>query len=343
MITKREFGTMPDGKKITEYTLTNSSGNSVRVLDYGCTVRSICVFGTEVCLGYDTAKEYFANDAYLGAVIGRFANRIGGAKFTLNGKTYPLNHNDGENHLHGGAEGFDRRLWDAQVSGEKLVLSRLSPDMEEGYPGDLRVYVTFSLSEENALTIDYAAFCDEDTVFSPTSHIYFNLNGHDSGSAMGHLLKIDADAITPSDAHSIPDGSYLKVDGTPFDFRAAHAVSERIGEADEQLQFAAGYDQNFVLNNHGAVCQVAELTGEKSGITMQVLTDRPGLQLYSSNYLTRRAGKNGATYRERDAVCLETQGFPNATAIAHFPSPVLHAGERFTSKTVYRFLRGKTQ
>lgn len=339
MITKNTFGTTPDGRAITEYTITNGCGNSVSVLDYGATVRAIRVFGRDVCLGYDTAEEYAAHGGYLGAVIGRFANRIGGGRFVIDGRLYTLACNEGSNHLHGGEVGFDRQMWAARIDGDALTLSLLSADGDEGYPGNLHAFVTYTFGDDNALRITYAAFSDEDTIFSPTSHIYFNLNGHASGSAMGHTLRIGADEFTPTDAHQIPTGERRAVEGTPFDFRKACAVGARIDEDDEQLRIGGGYDHNFVLR--AGADAAAELTGEGSGIGMEVQTDRPGLQLYTANFLTPRAGKGGAQYAERGAVCLETQGFPNAPAIATFPSPILRAGERFASTTVYRFYRGE--
>ncbi len=342
MITKAVFGTLPDGRDVTEYTLTNSHGASVSALDYGGIVRNIIVSDREgkpvdVCLGYDTLEEYLRDDAHLGALIGRFGNRICKGRFVLNGRTYSLAVNDPPNHLHGGVHGFDRQLWEGEARDNRLILRRVSPDGEEGYPGTLRVAVTYTLTEENALMIDYEAVSEGDTVFNPTSHIYFNLNGHDRGTVLGHRLRMDSEAVTANDEHSLPTGEYLPVEGTPFDFRKGKTLGEDIDRVDVQLRYGSGYDHNFVVNGTGERRQVAELTGDESGVVMRVLTDRPGMQLYSANYLTPRRGKNGAYYRERDAVCLETQCYPNATEIPHFPSPVLRAGEVFRSETVYHF------
>lgn len=342
MIEKSRFGVLPDGRDVTEYVLKNPGGAWVSILDHGGVVRSICVPDrsgklTDVCLGYDRIEEYLADDAHLGALIGRFANRIQDGRFELGGKTFQLAVNDPPNHLHGGPGGFDRRLWSGEAADDRLILRLTSPDGEEGYPGTLRVTVTYRLTDDNALEIGYEAVCDADTVFSPTSHIYFNLNGHDRGSVLGHRLAVDSQAITENDSHSLPTGAYLSVEGTPFDFRKEKPLGRDIDAGHIQLEYGRGYDHNFVLGRPGQPRRAAVLTGDESGIVMDVLTDRPGMQLYTANYLTPRTGKGGARYGQREAVCLETQCFPNAPRHPHFPSPVLARGERFKSRTVYQF------
>lgn len=342
MITKTFFGSTNEGAKVHEYTISDANGAYVKILDYGCTVRSLVLPDkkgelTDVCLGYDSVEEYQQNGGYFGAVIGRFANRIQGGRFTLNGKDYQLAVNDGPNHLHGGTKGFDKYIWEVKTIGEDtLCFFRTSHDGEEGYPGTLTMYVTYRFAE-NALSIHYEAVCDMDTVFSPTNHAYFNLNGHDSGSILDHTLQIFSDTITANDDCCLPTGELMKVEGTPFDFSSGKKIGQDIAEAHQQLLNAKGYDHNFALNNGGKLEKAAMLTGDLSGISMSVYTDRPGIQLYSGNFITDRQGKGGAEYRIRHALCLETQGYPNSTQHPHFPSPILKGNQRFCSDTVYRF------
>lgn len=340
MITKKLFGITDEGTPVHEYRLTNSQGSMAAILDYGCVVRCLEVYGTDVCLGYDTLEEYLADGVFLGAVVGRYGNRIQEGRFRLNGKTYHLAVNDGPNHLHGGVRGFHRYVWDGEIRGDSLVLSRTSPDGEEGYPGTLHIRVTYRLTEDNALCIAYDAETEGDTVLNPTNHSYFNLNGAGSGTVLGHVLKLNSEAITENDENSLPNGRFLPVEGTPFDFRQPKTLGRDIRQENIQLRYGSGYDHNFVLKGQG-LAQAAVLKGDRSGIVMEVLTDRPGMQLYTGNFLTERQGKCGARYCPNDAVCLETQCFPNATEYAHFPSPILHRGEPFHSETVYRFSLGK--
>lgn len=336
--TQAPFGATRDGLPVTAYCLRNGSGASVTLLDYGATVQSLCVLNrrggtTDVALGYDTLAEYEAQDAYLGATVGRVANRIGGACFSLNGTHYPLARNDGENHLHGGLLGFDKRLWHAALQGDALVFSRLSPDGEEGYPGNLQVTVAFSLTEDNALRIRYDAETDRDTLINLTNHTYFNLNG--GGTVLDHTLQVFAQRITENDSASLPTGRALDVTGTPFDFRQPKTIGADIGEADEQLRRGGGYDHNFVLAGR----QAAVLFSAQSGVELTVETDLPGMQVYTANFLSQRQGKAGRRMGPRDGVCLETQLFPNAMRCYGFPSPVLHPGEHLHLETIYRFRR----
>lgn len=332
MIISREFGKTSAGETVWEYTLTNASGNSVSILNFGCTIRSIKVFGVDVCLGYDSMAEYERNDGYLGAVAGRCANRIGEGRFCLNNKVYQLDCNDDDNHLHGGLCGFSHRVWEAEIQADTLSLHRFSPDGEEKYPGGLDVTVTYRLSEDNGLSIAYHALAHEDTILNLTNHAYFNLNG--SGTVLGHLLKINADEITECDAHCLTTGRLLAVDDTPFDFRQEKPIGRDIEDTHYQIRNGCGYDNNFVLRPGNTA---AQLTGDVTGISMTVCTDQPGIQIYSANFLTERPGKNGARYDRRCALCLETQNFPNAIAYPHFPSPILRAGQCFDSVTIYRF------
>jgi aldose 1-epimerase len=322
--------------------LENRTGASATILDYGCTVQSLCVPNareafTDVVLGYDTVSDYEENSGYVGATVGRFANRIGGSTFTLNGKTYKLARNDGENHLHGGLRGFDKVLWKAEMRPDALVFTRLSPDGEEGYPGNLAVTITYALTDANALSISYDAVSDQDTVVNLTNHSYFNLNGE--GPVLGHALQVFADYLTENDQNCLPTGVLLPVSGTPFDFSKPKQLGCDIGAEDVQLRFGSGYDHNYVLQgaDPARLKKAAVLFAPESGITMTTYTTQPGLQLYTGNHLIPRKGKNGSRINRRTGVCLETQLWPNATAYDHFPSPVLRAGERYHTETVYRF------
>ncbi|MBP8640394.1 MAG: galactose mutarotase [Oscillospiraceae bacterium] len=334
------FGQTKDGKTANAYYLTNSCGASATILDYGCTVQALKVPNaqgglTDVVLGYDTVAEYENNDAYLGAAIGRFANRIGKSEFTLGGKTYALARNDGENHLHGGIKGFDKHVWSAAENGNTLVLSRVSPDGEENYPGNLMLKITYELTDENALKISYDADADADTVINLTNHSYFNLSG--SGSALTHTLQVFAEQFTENDEHCLPTGKLLNTVGTPFDFSTPKAVGRDIDGYDIQLHNGNGYDHNFVLSDSAKLKKAAVLFSPESGIAMTTFTTLPGMQVYSGNWLSPRKGKNGSQIDRRCAICLETQVFPNALACPNFPSPILRAGEHFRSETVYCF------
>ncbi len=335
-VSTRPFGTLPDGTPVTAARLENASGASVTILDYGATIQSLCVPGrdgrlTEVVLGYDTAAEYAVNGGHLGGTIGRVGNRIGGARFSLGGKTYELAKNNGANHLHGGVRGFDKFVWDMRATEEGILCERLSPDGEEGYPGNLRMCVTFTFSEDHALRIAYDADTDADTLVNPTNHAYFNLNG--GGDAMGHWLQIFADRFCENDAASLPTGRLLDVAGTPFDFRAGKPIGTDIGADDEQLRRGNGYDHNFCLGG----ARAAILRGEQTGIEMTTYTDMPGVQLYTANGMHRMVGHGGAMMAPREAVCLETQLWPNGMNCWGFPSPVLRAGQHLHSETTYAF------
>ncbi len=339
-ITCRDFGAARDGSKVLEYCLHNRNGMRVTVLDYGCTVTSICVPARgemiDVCLGYDTLEEYEKNDGYLGAVIGRHANRIAGGRFVLNGREYCLARNDNGNHLHGGLRGFDKYVWRSRMDEQGLVFTRLSPDGEEGYPGNLELSVTLSLSDDNAMTISYFAKTDRDTVVNLTNHTYFNLAGQGTGNVYDQQLQIFADSFTENDAACLPTGRFISVAGTPFDFTSPKCIGEQIDMDDPHLHCGNGYDHNFVLRGEG-LREAARAYCARTGVGMEVQTTLPGLQFYSANFLTPRAGKKGSKYAPREAFCLETQLFPNAMECRNFPSPVLHPGETFDHKTIYRF------
>lgn len=335
-ITSYPFGTTVQGQAVTAWHVENG-GMSATFIDYGATVQSLCVpdktgRSVDVVLGYDTVKEYEENGGFVGATIGRFGNRLGGAAFTLNGKEYKLAKNDGENQLHGGIVGFDKQMWQGSARGEDtVVFRRLSPDGEENYPGNLTVGVTFTLAN-GALTITYDADTDADTIVNLTNHSYFNLNG--GGSVLDHELMVSAEKITENDPASLPTGRYIPVEGTPFDFRTAKPIGRDIAADNEQLRRGKGYDHNFVLT--GAK-DAATLYSAESGILMTMHTEMPGVQIYSANCLDPRKGKGGRELTYRHAVCLETQLFPNAMRCYGFPSPILRAGEHLHSTTVYEF------
>ncbi len=334
------FGYTKEGEAVSAYRLTNSKGAHAVILNFGCIVQSVSVPNaqggfTDVVLGYDTVLEYEENGGYLGAAIGRVANRIGRSEFALNGTSYKLAKNDGENHLHGGIKGFDKYIWDASEEGDVLSLSRLSPDGEENYPGNLKVRISYELTEENELRITYDADTDADTVVNLTNHSYFNLSG--KGSVLDHSLQVFADEFTENDSACLPTGKLLKTAGTPFDFSKPKTVGRDIALEDTQLKNGSGYDHNFVLSDKAELKNAAVLFCLETGIRMTTFTTLPGMQLYSGNWLTPRAGKGGNPIDRRFAVCLETQVFPNALALPHFPSPILKRGEHYHTVTVYRF------
>lgn len=340
---RRLFGHMPDGTPAEEITL-GQGGMRCKILTYGGAVRALAVPDragnpVDVVLGFDTLEDYMAQDKYIGALVGRYANRIGGARFTLNGAEYPLFANDGPNSLHGGRRGFDKRVWTVEELSENAVtLSLVSPHMEEGYPGTLRVRVTYALSG-GALSIDYWGQSDRDTVFNPTNHSYFNLSGHGSGSAEGQMIQVCASRYTPTLPGSIPTGELAPVEGTPMDLRTPQPIGEHIDDPFEQLTLAGGYDHNWVVDGwDGTLRPAAAAWSPDTGITMTALTTLPGVQFYAGNFVGGcPAGKGGAVYGDRHGFCLETQFFPDSPNRPEFPSCVLRAGEEHTSRTEYRF------
>ncbi|MBR3993262.1 MAG: galactose mutarotase [Anaerotignum sp.] len=336
-IWKDPFGTTKKGEAVERWWLENKNGTKAAVLTYGATLQSLIFADTDVALGFDDMAGYEAQDAYVGAVIGRFANRIGAGRFTLNGKIYDLFINNGPNHLHGGKEGFDKKVWRAEEQADGLHLFYTSPDGEENYPGTMEVEVCYHLDEEDALHISYKAKADQDTVVNLTNHAYFNLSGHGAGNLDDHKVCIYADHFTENDENCLPTGEILSVAGTPMDFREMQSVTARIAEDDVQLVRGNGYDHNWIIDGSG-FRKCAEAVSETTGINMETWTDQPGMQFYTANYLTpEKKGKDGADYHPRGAFCFETQGFPNATAFEHFPTPVLHVNEVYERKTIFRF------
>jgi aldose 1-epimerase len=341
------FGRMADGRTIDLYTLTNNQGMRVSITNYGGIVVSIVVPDRngkpgDVVLGFDNLEGYLGKEPYFGALVGRYANRIGNARFKLHGVEYKLPANNGPNSLHGGIQGFDKRVWTArEIHGEHpaLELTYLSKDGEEGYPGNLSAKVVYSLTDDNALRIDYTATTDKDTVVNLTNHSYFNLAREGEGDILKHKIMINADRFTPIDSTLIPTGELRKVDSTPFDFRKPALIGARIDADEEQIRFGKGYDHNLVLSRSGAgLSLAARVTDAESGRVLEVLTTQPGLQFYTGNFLDGSVhGKSGKSYGRRSAFCLETQHFPDSPNKPSFPSTVLKPGETFRESTVYRF------
>lgn len=338
----KHFDTTKNGDEVLSYTLQSRDGASVKILNYGGIIQSLWVpdkngVMRDVVLGYDRIAGYEENPGYLGAMIGRFANRIRAGKFTLNGKEYRLAVNDKENHLHGGTVGFNARIWQTDdFSEQSLTLSLVSPDGEEGYPGNLKVTVRYDWSDDHALTLTYHAETDADTIVNLTNHSYFNLNGQENGSALGHMVQICSDRYTENDSTGCPNGTISPVEGTPLDLREWRQVGERIDEDFPQLTMPGGYDHNRVLDGTRLVT-AARLYAPESGILMVTETDQPGMQFYSGNYVPHVVGKAGAVYDKRHGLCFETQGYPNAMEHPHFPSPVVSLEKPYHHVTIYRF------
>ena len=343
-LTVKDFGTTEKGQKALLYTMKNDAGTSVSVSDYGAALVSLFVRGkdgnpVDVVLGYDNVTGYEKGGDSIGATVGRNANRIGGASIEINGVTYELDKNDNGNNLHSGYDYYNKRFWDVAENADDHVTFRLhSPDKDQGYPGALDMYVTYTLDEDSMLTIHYEAVPDKDTVINMTNHSYFNLNGHDSGTVLNHSVTLDAESFTPADRESIPTGEIRSVDGTPMDFRSGKTLGKEIDADYEPLRFGGGYDHNWVLKNEGRFDKGAEVTADRSGIRMEVYTDLPGVQMYTANFLNGEPGKEGALYGKRSAVCLETQYFPDAIHHDNFPGPVCRAGEKYDTRTAYRFV-----
>jgi aldose 1-epimerase len=334
-----------DGKKVYLYTLTNTNGAQVKISNYGGTITSWVTADSKgnkssIVLGFNELKGYLAPPPFFGATVGRYGNRIANAKFTLNGKTYKLAANNGKNSLHGGLKGFDKMVWDAAPLADNtpsLTLSYLSKDGEEGYPGNLKVSINFSLSDDNELKIDYNAETDKATPVNLTNHSYFNLTGDPGNTILNHSVMIDADRYTPVDATLIPTGELKPVKGTPFDFTTAHKVGERID------QVKGGYDHNFVLNKKGtSISKVATVTDSVSGRRLEVYTDQPGIQFYTGNFLDGSIKTDdGTPIPKHGGLCLETQHFPDSPNKPAFPSTILKPGEKYHTTTTYKVLLDK--
>ncbi|MFK4105586.1 aldose epimerase family protein [Streptomyces sp. NPDC019531] len=345
---KELFGELADGTEIHRWSLENG-GTRLKVLSYGGIVQSLEIPDREgryanVCLGFDTVEDYVASSPYFGALIGRFGNRVDKGRFTLDGTSYELSVNDGENSLHGGREGFDRTVWDIEAftrdSDVGLRLHRTSADGEMGYPGTLRTTVTYTLTEGGDWRIDYEATTDKATVVNLTNHVYWNLGGEGTGTIEDHELRIAASRYTPTDPGLIPTGELASVDGTPFDFREAKPIGRDIRAGHAQLIRAKGFDHNWVLDK-GITAEpehVATLRDPHSGRTLKIASNEPGLQFYSGNFLDGTlTGTGGHTYRQGDALCLETQHFPDSPNHPSFPSATLRPGQTYRSTTIHSF------
>jgi aldose 1-epimerase len=348
MIKKEPFGKTKDGQAVDLYTFSNAQGMEVRAMTYGGIILSIKVPDRngkldDVTLGFDSLEPYLAGHPYFGAIIGRYGNRIGKARFKLDGKEYKLAANNGPNSLHGGVKGFDKVMWNAEPfdkpEGVGVVFTYTSPDGEEGFPGTLQTKVTYTLNDKNELIFDYHATTDKPTPVNLTNHTYFNLAGPGTRDILDHVMMIHADHTTPVDSTLIPTGEIKSVEGTPFDFRKPTPIGARIDADDQQIKYGPGYDHNFVLNRTGPGLSLAARVSEPStGRVMEVRTTEPGIQFYSGNFLDGTlTGKGGHVYKRRFGFCLETQHFPDSPNKPQFPSTILRPGETYTSQTVYAF------
>lgn len=344
-ITVTGFGKLQDGREAKLYTLANGNGMTIEITDFGATLVSAVVPDkngkhADVVLGYADVTDYSKYGGFLGATIGRNGNRIGGAAFSINGKDYQLDKNENGNNLHSGNHGYDSVIWEAKADEAQLsvTFSHHSPDGDQGFPGNFDVSVTYTLTEDNAIRLDYQGTADQDTIANLTNHSYFNLEGHDSGTILDHTLWIDADAITAIDKEAIPTGEIRPVEGTPFDFRTAKPIGREIEAEDEQLKMGGGYDHNFALRPGSGVRKIAEVTAPVSGRKMEVWTDCVGVQFYAGNFMENTwIGKDGKPYGKRMGLCLETQFFPDSIHHENFTSPILKAGEEYRTTTIYRF------
>lgn len=337
------FGSTSKKEEAVLYTLTNENGMSASITNYGAALVKLNVPDKEgklrdVVLGYDDVTGYETGGGSFGAPVGRNANRIGGAVITIQDKTYELEKNDNGNNLHSGTNYYNKRIWNVgEKTDSKIEFVLHSPDGDQGYPGTLDMHVTYELTEDNELRLIYDAVPDQDTIINMTNHSYFNLDGHDSGNVLKELVTLDADYFTRADAQSIPTGELADVTGTPMDFRMPRALGEAIDADYEAVRLGKGYDHNWVLKNNGKFDKVAQAVSEKSGIVMEVWTDLPGMQMYTANFLDNEHGKNGAVYGIRDAVCFETQYFPDAVHHENFASPICKKGIPYHTVTSYKF------
>tara|TARA_R110000868_G_scaffold366839_1_gene629768 strand:- start:8436 stop:9542 length:1107 start_codon:yes stop_codon:yes gene_type:complete len=347
-IEKSEFGTTPEGDRVDRYTLKNSSGMTVDIITYGGIITSLKVpnkvgVSEDVVLGYDNLGQYLESSPYFGAIIGRYGNRIAKGKFSVDGIEYSLAVNNGENHLHGGIKGFDKVIWEASTETTEnfaaLKLVYLSRDMDEGFPGNLNNTVTYTLNEDNSLDIGYEATTDKKTIVNLTNHSYFNLSGDFSTTVLDHVLSLNADHYLPVDNTLIPTGEIAVVADSPFDFRQPTSIGSRIEGDDDQLKKGGGYDHCWVLNDQKTGVRLAATVYDPaSGRVLEVLTNEPGVQFYSGNFLDGSLPtKQGGTYKKRSGFCLETQHYPDSPNQLDFPSVILDKGEKYSSKTTFKF------
>ncbi len=340
MMQTQPFGTLPNGTAVESITICGKGGLSATVLTYGAILQKLVFEGTDVVLGHNKLEEYLPAIGYIGTTVGRYANRIAAGKFTLNGISYDVGCNEtGRGHLHGGMEGFDKRVWTVGDLCENSVeLQLVSPDGDMGYPGELTLSVRYTIEDNNTLALAYHAVCDKDTVFNPTNHTYFNLNGCDGDTILDIELCINADTITPVDELLIPTGEQMAVDGTAFDFRVAKPIGRDIHDNHPQMLLGGGYDHNFCLGETCEYRHAVSAFAPRTGIRMDCYTTEPGVQLYTSNFLESPTGKCGPMVQYQ-GFCLETQHFPDSRNQPTFPSAVLKAGDTFESLTRYTFTK----
>lgn len=341
MSIKKELIAEYDGQKIYSFALSNNNGLSAEILNYGGIIKKLVYKNTDVCLGFDTFEDYLSNDDYFGAIIGRNTNRILNSELTFNGKTYILVNNSGNDNHHGGKIGFDKKVWRTEIidgNEPSLVLAAVSADGEEGFPGNVFVKVTYTLTRDNSIKIHYEAESDADTVLNMTNHTYFNLNGHENGSILNHSLCLNSDFYTPNGDNGAPNGEILSVKGTPFDFIREASLKARIESTHKEIVSALGIDHNFVLNG-SSYRKAGTLKADKSNIIMEIYTDKEGIQIYTANeILGNRVCKDNILYTKYSGICLETQAFPNNLKYPHFPTSILKKGEKYDSVTAYKFI-----
>lgn len=351
MITQTKFGKMPDGTEVEQFSLSNRQGVSVEILNLGGIIRRWMIPNgnnshTDIVLGYETVDDYLADDSYLGALVGRYANRINQGKFNLAGKDYQTDINQGGNCLHGGSEGFNSKVWQSTVLSNndnpaiKLELS--SPDGDQGFPGEISVKVIYTLTEQNRLRIEYFATSQQTTLYNPTNHSYFNLSGHNSGSVENHQIQLLASHYTPTDNRAIPTGDIAKVDNTPFDLRKLTSISEPLASQHQQIIYGNGLDHNLCLDPYTPHSNVAAYAGKAvsntNNISLKVYTSMPGMQIFTANHFANKQGKEGALYQAHQGVCFESQFYPDTPNQPSFPSAVLKAATEFYSVTEYEVL-----
>ncbi|MEP0356032.1 MAG: aldose epimerase family protein [Paraglaciecola sp.] len=351
MITQTLFGTMPNGQDVTQYTLTNTKGVSIDILTLGGVIRRWLIptskdATTDIVLGYDTLEDYVNDDSSFGALVGRYANRIAKGKFTLEGVDYQTDINLGDHCLHGGSQGFSKKVWSSSVlsnsENPSIILELNSEDGDQGFPGDIYVKVIYTLTEQNRLKIEYFANASQSTVFNPTNHSYFNLNGHNSGPVDQHKVQILASQYTPIDNEGVPTGEIAAVDNTPFDLRPLTSINQPLSAQNEQIQFGNGLDHNLCLDYYSSESKVATYAAqaqtEDGCVTLKVYTNMPGIQIFTANHLSNKKGKESTRYQARHGVCFETQFFADSPNKPDFPSTTLKVGEEFYSITEYEVL-----
>ncbi len=355
-VSSTPYGSIPGAGDVTQWTLSNGENTTIKLIDFGATITHIEIpdkngIPGDIVLGFDTIEGYTSEqNPYFGCTLGRYANRIANAQFSLEGQTYTLAANNGQHSLHGGMRGFDKHIWQGRPlktgQGVGVIFTRTSPDGEEGFPGNLEASVTYTLQDDRSLRVDYTAKTDKPTVISLSNHSYFNLEGHNTegeigagpGTVLDHLLSIQAKKLTATDPQAIPTGQFIDTSGTPFDFRMSKSVGRDIQAKHPLLTQSSGYDHNFVLSGTpGVLRAVAKLRAPQSGRTLEVMTTEPGLQLYTANHLSGVKGKYGCTYNKRDALCLETQKFPDSPNRPEFPTATLKPGKTWRSTTVFKF------